>query len=242
MSRRMVCVSLLLAVFGIGGLAGSAFWSLKQAPAFYSAELAKPVNPVVRKQQAKEFVQATLQLVDEIRNENQWSERFTDGQLNSWLEQELPVKYPGWIPPGVKEPRLKLSSEAIEVAFQYSSSRFNGVVSGRFKPWVLGPNRVAIQVEAIRIGLMPVSVDQVLEFIGTDLDRAAERAGCTLEWQERDGFDVLVIERIRIEERQPVLEVVQLEQGAIAISGSRHTGSAEPAAAEVARKRLPAAL
>jgi hypothetical protein len=210
----------LAVLIALGALFGGGYWSVHQPPAFYAEEIRKPVDPVQRKQAAKEFVQATLQLVDEIQHDRSWSEQFTQDQINAWLAEELPRKYPGWIPPNTSDPRVKLEKDAIELAFKSDDPRFKGVISGRFEPFVAGPNQIGVRIRRIRLGLVPLPIDQVIEQIEEPLAEAVAEADMTMRWQQIEGEDVLVLE-LKTENNRPVLETIQITAGQLAISGSR---------------------
>lgn len=220
MKRRTVVGVILALLIVLGVLAGGGYWSIHQPPAFYAEEIRKPVDPVQRKQAAKKFVQATLQLVEDIQHETSWAEHFSQDQINAWLAEELPQKYPGWIPEGTSDPRVKLEQGAIELAFKSDDPRFKGIISGRFEPFVAGPNQLGIRIRRIRLGLVPLPIDQVLEQIQGPVAEAVADADMTMRWQQIDGDDVLVLE-LKTEDSRPVLEAIQVEPGQLAISGSR---------------------
>lgn len=227
MSRRAAFVS-VLTLFALVALGlGLAYWSVTQAPSFYVEELQRPVEPEVQKAQAKEFVQATMQLVDEIRYDDEWSEQFSQEQINSWLAEELPKKYAKWIPKGTSDPRIRLDAEAVEIAFRCEHPRFQGVISARLKPFVSGPNELAIKVLSVSLGLVPLPIDQVLDQIGGNLQKTVTDAGGRMEWRQMEGSDVLVI-HLNDQADKPVLQAVRLAKGTLEISGSRNEGQKTP--------------
>src|SRR5688572_29893378 len=86
-SRAILLWTLVFAVIG-GGVAVF-FWAVRQTPEFYEAAIEEEPAPEVRRDDAKQFVQRTLNLVDGIQNANKWAEQFTQTQINSWLAEEL---------------------------------------------------------------------------------------------------------------------------------------------------------
>lgn len=222
--RLALAAVALLLVLGIGW--GGVHWAMFQVPDFYANALAEiPPDPMIRKKAARQFVQHTLDLVDSLQNSERWSETFEQDQINSWLVEELHnPKYAGLVPRSVSEPRVLLREEQILIGFRVSQRRWDGVVSLRLRPWVPEPNQLALEVQSVKVGLIPYPLDDVLEDISVQL--ASE--GFRSEWREMDGNDVLVVDLDRGDsETSPVLEAIELDDGAIRISGrGRMTRSA----------------
>lgn len=218
MSRKQVVVSGGVLLFLAAGVAGTLL-ALYHTPTFYAAALTEPADPQVRKQQAKKFVQTTMQLVDGIRNANRWSEEFNQEQVNSWLAEELPGKYRDWLPDGVREPRVRFDEGTFELAFQYDKGTWRGVVSGKVRPWVAGPGEIALEIQSLRAGLVPIPLDEVLEEVSTELNNV----GWRIEWKQSAGNDVLVVHLDNDDPDRPQLDAIQLRPQTLRISGRRPT-------------------
>jgi hypothetical protein len=228
MSRRkfgFISLVLLLALV-CGG--GAVMWGLVQVPDFYQQAMARSPDRVVRKQAARQFEQRTLHLVEEIRHADAWSEEFEQQAVNSWLAEELHVRFAKVVPKGVSDPRVQFVDDALLVGFHLEQKNFNGVVSLRLRPWVPEPNQLAIEVESCRAGLVPIPLDNVLQPIARQLSRAGFRA----EWRQADGNDVLVLHLDRGRRRQPVLEGIDVTQGIVRVTGRRAAAEPEIQAAE----------
>jgi hypothetical protein len=208
-------------------LAGCLVVSLKYQPTFYQSALANRVPPEVRREQAKAFVKTTLQLVDGIRNEDRWSHEFTEDAVNSWLAEELPAKYSEWLPPEVSSPRVKFEKGALLLAFQIRHGMWNGVVSGKVRPWVTGPNQLALEFQSARVGLVPVPVDELLGDFIKDLNDS----GWRLQWKNHGRHDVLVVtlDKDFSPERgeHPVLDAVEIGPKLLRIAGRRTSETAD---------------
>ena len=214
--RLALAAMLLLALVGLGW--GGLQWAMFQVPAFYANALAEvPPDPVIRKKAARQFVQHTLDLVDSLQNSERWSETFEQDEINSWLVEELHnPKYSGLVPRSVSDPRVLLRDEQILIGFRITQKRWDGVVSLRLRPWVPEPNQLALEVQSVKVGLIPYPLDDLLEDISVQL--ASE--GVRSEWREMDGNDVLVVHLDRGESgKSPVLEAIEVAEGEIRISG-----------------------
>jgi hypothetical protein len=218
--KIMIAVVVLLGVLCAGG--AGVYWSLKHVPDFYQQALAEKVDPVVRKAAAKKFVQTTLRLVDRIQHEDAWSEEFRQAQINSWLAEELHQKYEEVVPPGVTEPRVQITEGSVLIGFRYEDENFQGVVSVRLRPWVPEPNRLAIEVESVKAGVVPIPLQDVIDEV-TDTFKTE---GWHVEWQQADGNDVLIVhlDSGGIED-QPTLERIDVVEGAVRIFGRRSSSS-----------------
>jgi hypothetical protein len=217
----LMAVALLLAV-GAGGAA--IVWSLVQVPDFYQQALAEPPDPVAQQQAAKSFVARTVQLVDDIKHFDTWSQEFDGRQVNAWLANELHSKYADLVPPGIRDPRVGFDDQFVLVGFYYETEQWQGVVSLRLRPWVPEPNTLAIEIASIRAGLVPIPLDSVLE----ELSNQIQTDGWRAEWSQLDGNDVLLVHFDSGAEDQPVLESVQVVGEMVRISGSRAQHSRQP--------------
>jgi len=200
-------------------------WSLQQPPQFYEQALESVPPAEVRREVVKALVEQTLQLVEEIERSDRWSEQFTEQQINSWLAEEFDKAEFSWMPRSVRDPRVKLDDGTMHLAFRIETKRLQGVVSCELKPWVSGPNQIAVAIRFVRLGLVPISMESLVQ-------RLAGRVGLNgwlVTWQRESGHDVVVVNLDRGEPVQPILETIELEPGVLRIAGTRGSlSSAEP--------------
>ena len=230
-SVGLLC-SLALVVGGLG-------LSLTHQPAFYQSAISENVRPETRREQAKTFVQTTLRLVDDIRYDDRWSHEFSEDAVNGWLAEELPTKYREWLPSDVAAPRVKFEDGVLLLAFQARHGFWKGVISSRIRPWVSGPNQLALEIQSARIGLIPVPVDEIIG----DLIKNLNSSGWRTQWRNSAKQDVLVVdldsaEDLSAGQERPVLEAVELGPKVLRIAGRR---SAEIATSPVAGRMSGAA-
>jgi hypothetical protein len=212
--RRKVLWFLAIGIVLLAGTAGTLFWASKQVPDFYAEAMAAEIAPAVRQEAAKEFVQRTLRIVEDVEHSDRWAEEFTQEQINSWLIEELHQNYPELVPEGVTDPRVGLHDGVISLGFQYDGEAWAGVVSIRVRPWVPEPNRLAIEVLSIRAGLVPMPLDELLH----EVAREVETEGLPISWTQRNGNDVAIV-RLDADPDGPVLERLEVLQGRIRASG-----------------------
>ena len=150
----------LLVGFVLGGLtvAGVAlYYASVEVPDFYSRAMNEVPPPAERRAAAEEFETRTVELARAVEYRRTWEQSFTQAQINAYLAQGMPEELDGRIPDTVSDPLVDLSLPgAAQVGFRLSNSKFEGVVSVRLRPEVVGPNRLALHVESLKAGWFPL--------------------------------------------------------------------------------------
>ena len=224
-----MALCLLLAV---GGAAGALLWALTRVPEFYVQALSVEVDPAIRKQSAEEFVANTIQLVQDIEHEPEWSEEFTQDQINSWIIEELHQKYARHVPAGVSEPRVRFVNGLIFIGFRYKQKGFNGVISFQARPWISEPNQLALEIESLCAGVVPIPLEKIIDKVSQQL----ASKGWQIEWTQSDnGNDIAILHLDPDGQAEAVLESLDVIDKAIRLSGK---GKAEyvPDAESTGRK------
>ena len=153
----------ILLLLAIGCGTGSVVWALRQVSGFYDEVLREEPNPAVCREEAKKFVQRTLQLIEKVQQFESWSEEFTQQQVNSWLAEELHHKYAELVPEGASDSRVRFSPGAIQIGFRFQRDGWNRVVSLKVKLWVPEPNHLAIEFKSVKAGLVPIPLENILQ-------------------------------------------------------------------------------
>ncbi|MBW3540807.1 MAG: hypothetical protein KY476_11090 [Planctomycetes bacterium] len=214
--NRWILVGLAVITL-LAAAGGGAYWAASQVPEFYVEAMAELADPVQRREAAKELVQKTTELVEEIERSPRWSQTFTQTHINAWLAEELPRHFAERLPKGVSEPRIDLEQDAIRIGARVEHGAYNGVVSLKLRAWVPEDNQLAVEIETVRAGLLPVPLDEVFD----ELTRRIQRAGHEVAWHQADGHDVAVIHLNPRELKSSVLEAVEFVEGAVKMTGRR---------------------
>jgi len=215
--RRWVVLGLALAALAV---VPTALWVLlTYQPEFYRNVAAIP--PERRHAEAEKFLAQSLQLRNDIVNEPRWEAVFTDEQVNSWLEEDLVSHFADQIPPGVREPRVAFEMDRVHLGFQLDQGPVRSVVSVTARIRVPGENELALTIEAIRAGVVPVPAEQLLDRI----TETARSHGLDVRW-ERDGeFPVALVKYTPDPRRRDVvLERLQILTGQIRLAGRSSKG------------------
>lgn len=203
----------LLVVCGVAAMR----WATHQAPDFYESALASEQTPAARRKAARAFAEQTAQLVHEIQYARAWQQEFSQTRVNAWLAEELPDQYAKRIPAGVSDPRVQFDDGLVWFGFRLSNSRFHGVVSLAVRPEVTEPNRLALTVESLSAGLLPLTPTAFTDDVSEQLDRY----GVEHEWEIVENKPVLHVTIVPNRGDHPVLEELQVDDQRLRIAGHR---------------------
>lgn len=220
MKKRVgrIALVLLLLLLAVGGYV---LWAVHRVPPFYEELIAVKIEPSVRKAEAKEFTQNTLALIDDVKQSRDWTHDFTQRQVNSWFIEELNGKFSDLLPPGAKDPRIKITDEDVLLGFKYTHTAWSGVVSLRVKPWVPQPNQLALEIASVKAGTLPIPLEDVLK----EIQRSIESRGWKVEWRQRDGNEVLLVDFTNSKKNRSVLKSIALQEGRVRVSGEKPDGN-----------------
>lgn len=219
MRRRKTILFSLAAFLIVVGAAGSLLWALLRVPEFYAdANAGVPEEPEARQLAAKSLVQETTNLVNNLKHSDEWSANFKQTEINSWFIEELfQEKYKDVVPQGVSDPRLSIEKNVLQLGFRFQKNGWSGIVSLRLKPWIQAENQLAIEIETIRAGIVPVPLEDVLH----DLTGQLVEAGWDVTWSHANGHDVAIINLNKNKADSPVLESLAVVEGEVHIRGRK---------------------
>lgn len=208
---------------GLVAVLGLAWWAVRWEPAFYPEARQLDRNDGEVRRLSKQFTQTVMQFTDELRNEETFEGVFSEEQINAWLADEWERKYRQLLPAGFSRPRLRLAEEGAQAACQVEVGPLNVVANGAVRVFATEDDRLAIAIDALRVGRVPLPATDLLEPMVSRLQR--DRRG--VEWRQVDGVDVLVMDPFDLADdddrkRSPTerrLQVVELRQGELRIKG-----------------------
>jgi hypothetical protein len=187
---------------------------LNYQPGFYRAFATIPRDR--RKAEARQFVAQSLQLRNDIINEPRWEAAFTDAEVNAWLAEDLVAHFADLIPPGVHEPRVAFENDRVTLAFQLDRGPVRSLIWVVARVEVPEPNVLALTIEKIRAGMVPVSAEPLLGPITAH----ARAHGLDIRWDQDGSFPVALIRYQAQRSRADiVLEQLHLFNGQILLSG-----------------------
>jgi hypothetical protein len=139
-----------------------------------------------------------------------------------WLADELERKFQKWLPQGISQPRIHLEQDRLVIACKVRRGALAGVASTEVGVWVTEDHRLALSIDALRAGLIPLPASDMFEPVVRRLQRDGQR----IEWGNSQGKDVLVLDLFsesgdRQAEDQPVrqLDSVEVLPGKLRVRG-----------------------
>ena len=189
-------------------------------PEFYEQALTPSVPAARQIQVGDDFERQALELHNESTKPGRWQAEFTDEQINAWLATILPRNHPQALPAEIRDPRVKITEQEVQVAWRYQTARFQTVLSLSGQVYLTDkPNQVALRFRGVRAGWVPMPLEQLLQRI-RDL---ARQNGVDLVWSQQDGDPVAVFQVPAKLERYPGrdihLETVELGPGKLRLAG-----------------------
>jgi hypothetical protein len=232
--RRLLLIFAASAI-AVGLVLSVLHWAARQSPRFYEQSLAR--RPTDEGAGAERLEQQALALHNQLHHEGRFEVRFTEDEINGWLADELPQKFPRLLNSSLSQPRVAIEEGKLRLAVRYRTTSVDTVLSFAAEARLTGkPNELAIRVSQVRAGLVPVPLGSWLE----DIQQRAARAGLSLKWSEEAGDPVALVrvpgeietdENDQPEDDEPhrfVLEDVRLEPGVLVVVGHTELPIVEP--------------
>jgi hypothetical protein len=208
-----------------GAVAAALIVLALREPGFYRRAAVVPGRP--REQHSRDFYAALIAFRENLK-EGRGYAHFTQEQINSFLEEDFIRSglNKQVLPESISAPRVALDAERIRLAFRYHIGRWNTVISVELRVWLAAeaPNVVALELQGMRAGSLPISAQSLRE----RLNEAADRNDIKVEWFRHKGNPVAVVHFQSDQPRTTVLlDRLDLHPGQISISGQ----SVEPGTA-----------
>jgi hypothetical protein len=216
-SRVWLTAAVLLLVLSVPAI----LWmSLTYEPSFYRSRVLPAAG---RRTVARQFVTQSLQLRNDIMNEPRWEAVFSDDEVNAWLAEDLTTHFADLIPPGVQEPRVVFEPNRAVLAFRLDQAPFHSVVWIVVRAEVREPNLLALTLEKVRAGALPVAPEKFLDQITAH----AVAQGLQVRWiREGDEPVALIRYQPHFSRTDILLDRLQLLDGRIRLMGRSEKASA----------------
>ncbi|MEM1068211.1 MAG: hypothetical protein AAGG48_00325 [Planctomycetota bacterium] len=218
--QRIAIVFICLVVLGMG----TYWWALnktKHVPEFYAR--AMDSTPESTEEASRLLTAGVEQLQSDVAQEGSWCARFSAAEINAWLIEELPKKFPQLSAKGASEPRIVIEDGRLLAAVRYRNSRFDTVISCEMKVELTEePNMLALQVNQLKAGALPLPLSKFLRGI----TKEAAKGDIDIRWDETDQGPIALVtvpsEHPNYVLNPVIVESVTLVEGGLVLSG--HTG------------------
>lgn len=226
MSRKSFIRALSILLVLAGVITGSLVFLVRHVPAAYRQAAIAP-GPE-RSAESKQFEMTFAEMAEAWYpgNERPWQLRLTEMQINSYFAEDFlksnldqPLESHN-----IREPRVILEEDKLRLAFRYGKGIWSTIISVDFRVWLPRqgePNSIALELQALKAGCLPISAQSLLK----EITRVAQENDMKVSWYRYKGNPVALL-RIQPGQPQPTmrLEHLQIKKGELIVRG-RPVGS-----------------
>lgn len=218
MSRKSLLLGfatfVILACLGVG-LA----LAVRHEPNFYLKSALPPGKE--RKQRSGQFVQDFNQFCQDAHDSRVWSGHFEQDCLNSFFEEHFILSGLDTrvLPEGISAPRISFAPpDRIRFGFRYGKGLLSTIIAIDMRVWLASkaPNVVALELQGLHAGALPVAAQSLLERIS----EAARQNNIDVSWYRHDGHPVALL-RFQADQDRPTVKIehLYLKPGVLEIQG-----------------------
>lgn len=151
-----------------------------------------------------------------LAREGPFGDTFTNEQINSYLVEDF-EKDGNKLPEDISDPRLAVEAERVRLGFRYGKPPWSTIISVDLNMWLVPPETIALEIQGMWKGALPISAHSLLEKITT----AAGKQNIEISWYRYNGHPVALL-RYRREGSSGSIQLqdLKLHAGEIYISGS----------------------
>jgi hypothetical protein len=192
----------------------------KQVPEFYARATQTPLESAKACQQ---MTAGVTQLKNEAGKIGSWRASFSCDEINAWLIEELPKKFPQLLAKGASEPRILIEQNRVLAAVRYKSHSIDTVISCELEVELTEqPNMLALRVIQLKAGALPLPIGNFAKGISKE----AAKGDIDIRWDVTEKGPIALVtvpsEHPRYVYNPVIVEAVQLEAGSLSLAG--HTG------------------
>jgi hypothetical protein len=220
MSRKSFVLGLALLVVLVGGTVAALALLVLHVPEDYRLSGVPPGE--ARQQNSQAFLAECVNLYNGMKNDRAWQEKFTDAQINSYFDEDFVRSgfSEQFLPQAISNPRITISADRIRLAFRYGTEPWcSTVVTLDFRVWLCPQetNVVALELQSLRAGSLPITAQSLLERISEVVRRQQD---VEVTWYRLNGNPVALVRFQATQPRPTVrLERLELSDGQIVIGG-----------------------
>lgn len=203
----------------VAGLAAGLVVLARHEPEFYRRLAQAPGKD--RKQNSSDFITKFANLLSNVLSDRTWGDTFTVDQINGYFDEDFARNgnMEKALPDGFHAPRLAIDEDRLRLAVRYGRGWWSTVVSVDLRVWPVPKefNVVALEIQGIRAGLLPVSSRSLLEKIS----EVAQQQHIDVSWYRYNRNPVALL-RFQADKAAPTVQLDRLElhPGKLVICGN----------------------
>jgi hypothetical protein len=217
MRRKSLILAVGIALLLLGAIVGLLAVLTRHEPEFYRERAIAPGD--IRRKQSSEFLTTCSRVTEAVVNNDPFSATFTEEQINSYLQEDFITSgfAKNFLPEHIGAPRIAIEPERIRLAFRYGAMPWCSIISIDWRVWLAPaePNVVALELQGLHAGALPISAQSLLQQI-YDI---ARRKNIDVTWYRHKGNPVALL-RFQNEGRTTVqLHQLELSAGKLTLIG-----------------------
>ncbi len=218
--RRLTIATSATLVIG-GTVAWWVVQQTRQVPEFYTRATSQ--LPEKAAEASRRLRADVKQLKEDAGRAGSWRAQFSDDEINAWLVEELPQKFPRLLARGASDPRVVIEGDRILAAVRYNDRRIDTVISCEVRVALTEqPNMLAVKITALKAGALPLPLGKFLKGISKE----AATGDIDVQWDLTESGPIALVTVPSDDPRyviSPVtVESVELADGRLSLAG--HTG------------------
>lgn len=215
-SKLVRWLVLILAI--LAGAVWFGLYSARQVPDFYAEVLNTDLENA--HEDGQEFERNLVKLQNSAIHRRPWMVEITQDQVNGWFETDLKNKFPDAIPVNIEDPRAVFTEDKIRLAFKYSVKGVTGIVVVSAEVFCTdNPNEIAVKMNEVKTGFIPLPVGPWLEKVANSI----RNAGIPVFWSNDSETPLAIFslpEHITANQTRRVeVQAVDLQPGRLVIAG-----------------------
>jgi hypothetical protein len=216
MGRKWLSGCLVLFLAALAG-AGYMLWTVQQVPEFYRQAAAQVADPDERAAAAAEFANKIETLQVSVRQSAEWSETFSQDEINSWLEQEA-QRNPEILPDGVHRPLIVVEDGRFQLGVEVNWEDWRGIISLEAVATATGPREIQFRLLHVRLGRLDIAMDEVRNRVKPQIE-ANQSEEYRATWVDTPDGPVIQVELTNEESAHLGLSAIKLSQGRLTVQG-----------------------
>lgn len=216
MIKRVILLVLLSVVTVLLLGAGSMYWAVTSSQPHYMAALKEPAE--VLEEGSRQLESRFTTLSSDLELEGDWRTVVSDHEVNGWLAYKLPESFPNLLPKEIRDPRVAITPNQLILAARSDVAGVDTVVSVLVEPYVTEDGDLAIELQQVLAGMLPVPTKDIVD----RLQRGVRRAGLPIRWTRNGPNTVMIVDRElwdRDISQHRTLEAIELAEGEMFLTG-----------------------
>ncbi len=201
------------------GLVLATAWLLLSEPDFYRQAYAEGSH--AGSQSARKFVAQMANLYNGVENRGRWDATVSQRSVNAWLANDGAGQVRAALPEWLSDPRVVFKPERLLLGLRCRFGPFRTVLSVRARLWAPQPETIAVQVEGVRVGRLPLPKRTLAAWAR----QVAEAARVHIEWRSYEGNPVAIIRPAQPEGFRLAITELTLADGSLRVLGAAQSRS-----------------